>query len=83
MQRRNSDYVCFIVGAVLLITGAFTFVFPEISYKSGTEAPLPQAVSRPGEKRIVIPKVFSAALCAIGGLLVYNFFKIRKREVTE
>lgn len=79
MFRRGWDRTCVIAGAVLLLTGVFTYILPEISYKSRA-GDLPQAYTI---KKIIIPSGVSAALIIAGSVLIYRSLKIRKRGSTD
>lgn len=79
MFRRGWNHTCVIAGAVMLIIGSFTYIFPEISYKSRAED-LPQAYTI---KKIIIPGGFSVTLVIAGSVLIYRGLKIRKRGSSD
>lgn len=79
MFRRGWDQTCVIAGAVMLLIGTFTYIFPEVSYKSRADD-LPQAYTI---KKIIIPGGVSASLIIAGSVLIYRSLKIRKRGSSD
>ena len=68
-----------LIGVAMIITGAFTLLFPEITYTASAGHNALKA-ERQSKKTIVVPAAYSAVIVLAGGALVYNCMNIRKRE---
>ncbi len=72
MARRQKDYICFIFGMLLILTGVVGLIYPEITFKRTKTIKLgPVSVEEPHKQVLNISPYAAGGIIAGGVVLLF------------